>query len=167
MICVKGQLVQLHPRELPFVERVVSRCQHPRLGPLRLFREAHMAVKKVVVRLSGEQVLDSKWELSADAIEKLPDTTIREMLASLRQLAICFDCLDNSEKQTISANVVYNLEALLATACGPLCFVLGPREPGAELSARREEEWNTGDRGARSCCTTRRRSRAPGGFGRG
>ena len=63
-----------------------------------------MAVKKVVVRLSGEQVLDSKWELSADAIEKLPDTTIREMLASLRQLAICFDCLDNSEKQTISAN---------------------------------------------------------------
>lgn len=161
MICVKGQLVQLHPRELPFVERVVSRCQHPRLGPLRLFREAHMAVKKVVVRLSGEQVLDSKWELSADAIEELPDTTIREMLASLRQLAICFDCLDNSEKQTISANadVVYNLEALLLLASLCARAVVAPRE-----QSRRRDGKKSGTRAIEELLHTQA---LRGGFGRG
>eukprot|EP00759_Apiculatamorpha_spiralis_P023007 PhF_6_TR26953/c0_g1_i1/m.39301/K10260/FBXW7, SEL10; F-box and WD-40 domain protein 7 len=84
----------------------------------KLFLEAHIRVKRVVVDLTKLTNPPRKWPLTTDMIHKMPSHQIKVVLRAIKEMIIAFDMMDASVRETLESDeeIVENAETLMEMA---------------------------------------------------
>jgi hypothetical protein len=121
MAYLKGHLVQLRPNDKTFLNKAIASCAAG--FELRLFREAHLTIKRAVLEVAGEQSrYVRRWLIPAGALAKISPHKQHELLKQIRLLVVAYDNMgaDAKEKLTTAAEVLANLDVLIEV--GQVCL---------------------------------------------
>jgi hypothetical protein len=113
---VKGEIVRHTPGDLPAIIKVVGTME--RQPPEKIFKEAHLLVKRLVVELGGKQGTDTLWTLSSVAIQTIPEHYLNQLGQALLRLCIAYDNLSAQQKKelTTASEIIKNKSWLVALA---------------------------------------------------
>ena len=99
MALVKGEVLQHTPEELPRIAKIFAQIERkPNEGPELLLKEAHSLIKRIVLRVGGEQKADTIWSLTLPALDSIPDMYMQQLRDQLRVLVIAYDNLNLQQK---------------------------------------------------------------------
>mmetsp|Transcript_18615 Transcript_18615/g.22084 ORF Transcript_18615/g.22084 Transcript_18615/m.22084 type:complete len:1093 (-) Transcript_18615:268-3546(-) len=121
MAYLKGHLVQLRPNDKAFLNRAIASCAAG--FELRLFREAHLTIKRAVLEVAGEQSrYVRRWLIPAGSLSQISPHKQHELLKQIRLLVVAYDNMneDAREKLTTAAEVLANLDVLIEV--GQVCL---------------------------------------------
>jgi hypothetical protein len=84
----------------------------------KLFLEAHIRVKRVVVDLTKLTNPPRKWPLTTDMLHKMPSHQIKVVLRAIKEMIIAFDMMDASVRSALESDeeIVENAEVLMEMA---------------------------------------------------
>lgn len=119
MALVKGEVLQHTPEELPRIAKVLAQIErNPTDGPELLLKEAHLLIKRIVLRVGGEQKADTIWALTLPALDNIPDHFMHQLRDQLRVLVIAYDNLTLQQKARLktASEIVKNRSWLVQLA---------------------------------------------------
>eukprot|EP00760_Papus_ankaliazontas_P009692 PhM_4_TR14118/c0_g1_i1/m.43063/K10260/FBXW7, SEL10; F-box and WD-40 domain protein 7 len=84
----------------------------------KLFLEAHIRVKRVVVDLTKLTNPPPVWPLTPDMIQKMPSHQIKVVLRAIKEMIIAFDMMDTKVRDSLESDeeIVSNAETLMLMA---------------------------------------------------
>lgn len=122
MNTLRGEIITATPLVWGGLTKAVQLCQDHAKSE-NLFKEAHLAIKRSIVELYGEQGVNRQWQPSTGMkeFETAPDFKKKEVLKHLRHLVIAYDNLNEKRRRNLvtALETVKNRELLIRM--GQLC----------------------------------------------
>ena len=106
---LKGRVVQLTNAHIAEIKVIIGQVRKAK-DKLRVFKEAHMAIKAILTRKFGaricscgrsfRRIIDPQaWPLQMPDLESFAPHELSAMLASIRKIIVAFDNMDLDERQ--------------------------------------------------------------------
>eukprot|EP00903_Cladosiphon_okamuranus_P010933 g10326.t1 len=113
MDSLKGTVILFTPHTGNGLTRALSLCKNMDSAS-KLFKEAALQIKIIVVELAGEHEPNTVWRVNPEAFENLPENRKVMMLKHLRSLVVAYDHLSDDMRRelTTALEIIKNREVL-------------------------------------------------------
>eukprot|EP00752_Nemacystus_decipiens_P007872 g7033.t1 len=113
MDSLKGTVILFTPHTGNGLTKALGLCKNME-SAFKLFKEAALQIKIIVVELAGEHEPNTVWRVNPDAFESLPENRKVMMLKHLRNLVVAYDHLSDDMRRdlTTALEIIKNREVL-------------------------------------------------------
>mgnify|MGYP001616399316 CR=1 FL=1 len=127
---LKSRVLNLH-QDYVFICKTTEKSKS--IAASKMFLEAHLAVKRIVVQLTRQvHLLPSQvWPLTYSGIRKMPGHAVESVLAALKAMIVTFDVMTPDDRAALMTDEEISLNAHWLLAIADHCVAMRLKKLGA------------------------------------